>query len=405
MSILSDRDYRAYFAGFLTAETAAQIQFLAIGWQVFVVSHSAFALGLVGLAIFLPGFVFVFLAGIVVDRYDRRGIAIIARFGDAICSAALCALLFAPFAGPAPYLVLAFVQGTVRAFANPAQRTLLVNIIPAERYSNAQALYVSAREMSLVLGPAAGGFLISLSPAAAFAACAAASLAAAAVLSTMRRLKTERATVIPDWRSFLAGISFIKVQPVIFGAISLDLFAVLFAGANALYPIYADTILHIGAVGLGLLRSSQAVGAALVAAYLSRYPPRRNVGALLLTIVSLYGVATIVFGLSRVLWLSLVALAFAGAFNVVSVVIRSALVQLNTPDGMRGRVSAIESIFTLSSSQLGAFESGTLAALIGTVPCVVAGGACAIVIAGLWGLIFPALRSADRLTWAITRAD
>jgi MFS family permease len=397
-SIFADANYRAYFAGFLSTEIGSQIQFVAIGWQMFVMTRDPLYLGLVGLMMWLPAIVFILASGMLADRFNRRNIVVAGRFGEVACSAGFVAMIVANVRAPWTYLALVFVLGTARALANPAQRTLLPNIVPAERYATAQALYVSGREFMIIAAPALGGVLIAaFSTVAAFAVAGAAGLGAAFALSLLRVPQAPRNAQRQTWGTFLAGFSFVRAQPIIAGAISLDLVAVLFGGSSALYPIFADTILHAGPVGLGLLRSAPAVGAATVAAYLARHPPRRRVGVTLLAVVACYGIAVVVFGVSRVMWLSLAVLAAAGAFDVVSVVIRSALIQLNTPDGMRGRVSAIESVFIISSSQLGAFESGAVAALIGAVPSVVTGGLATLLTVGLCALAFPTLRNADAL--------
>jgi len=396
--IFADANYRAYFAGFLSAEAGVQIQYVAIGWQVFIITRSPLDLGLVGLMMWLPAILFILASGMLADRFSRRNIVVAGRFGEVACAAAFVVMIAAGVRSPWAYLAMVFVLGTARALANPAQRTLLANIVPAERYANAQATYVSGREVLSMASPALGGVLIAaFSTIAAFGMAAAAGLIAAAGLSMLRVPQAERSAEPQTWKAFLAGFSFVRAQPIIAGAITLDLFAVLFGGASALFPIYADTILHAGPIGLGLLRSAPSIGAAAVAAFLARNPPSRRVGSLLLSVVTGYGVAIIIFGLSTVLWLSLAALAVAGAFDVVSVVIRSAVIQLNTPDAMRGRVSAIESVFIISSGQLGGFESGAVAALIGTVPSVVAGGVATLVTVAACAVLFPTLRNADTL--------
>jgi MFS family permease len=397
-SIFADANFRAYFAGFLCAEAGMQIQYVAIGWQVFILTRSPFDLGLVGLMLWLPAIVFVLASGMIADRFNRRNIVVAGRFGEIACAAAFTVMIAAHVRTPWAYLAMVFVLGSARALANPAQRTLLANIVPGERYANAQATFVSGREVLQIAGPALGGVVIAtLSTVAAFGMAAVAGFVAAGVLATLRVPQAARSSEPQSWKTFLAGFSFVRMQPIIAGAITLDMFAVLFGGASALFPIYADVILHAGPVGLGLLRSAPSIGAATVAAYLARHPPRRHVGVVLLTVVTGYGIAIVIFGVSTVMWLSIVALAAAGAFDVVSVVIRSAVIQLNTPDQMRGRVSAVESIFIASSGQLGAFESGTVAAWIGTVPSVVSGGVATLVTVALWAVLFPTLRNADTL--------
>ncbi len=396
--IFADANYRGYFAGFLSAEVGLQVQYVAIGWQVFIITRSPLDLGLVGLMLWLPAILFILASGMLADRFNRRNIVVAGRFGEVGCAAAFVAMIAAQVRSPWAYLAMVFVLGTARALANPAQRTLLANIVPADRYANAQAMYVSGREVLSMAAPALGGVLIAaFSTIAAFGMAAVAGLIAAAALSMLRVPQAKRNAEPQTWKTFLAGFAFVRMEPIIFGAISLDLFAVFFAGPSILFPIFADTILHAGPIGLGLLRSAPSVGAAAVAAFLARRPPDRHVGVLLLSVVTGYGIAITIFGVSTVMWLSLAALAIAGAFDVVSVVIRSAVIQLNTPDEMRGRVSAIESVFITSSGQLGAFETGVVAAWIGTVPAVVVGGFATLAIAGLWAAFFPTLRNADTL--------
>jgi hypothetical protein len=395
--IFANPNYRAYFAGFLTAEVASQIQFLAIGWQVFVITHNPLDLGLVGLVMFLPAVLFILISGMIADHFDRKTICVFGRCLEGSAAGAFVVLILTDVRIVGLYLAVVFFSGTARALSNPAQRSLLANIVPPERYGNAQAAFVSAREFMIIGGPSAGGVLLSVSTISAFITAGAIALCAALILSTLRVPQSARPTEPQSWKTALAGFSFMFSRPVILGAISLDLLVVMFGGATALLPVYADTILRTGPIGLGALRSSQSVGAFAIAAILSKRPPRRNVGRLLFIAVGGYGCAIITFGLSKNLWLSLAALAAAGAFDVVSVVIRSALVQLNTPDEMRGRVSAIESLFIISSSQLGAFRAGTVAALIGTIPSVVVGGVGSLAAAALWATLFPALRNADQL--------
>jgi len=375
----------------------SQIQGVAIAWHIFVITHSPFDLGLVGLMGFLPSFLFVLISGFVADHFDRRLITIAGRSCELVCALGFLGLISAGIHNVWAYLAVVFLLGTARALGGPAQRAILPNIVGTERFMQAQATFATARQFSVIGGPALGGALIAISSFAAFATAAA--VASIAVLSflILRVAKNVRSPESRTWSSVLAGFSFIRSQPVILGAISLDLFAVLFGGAVALLPIYADVILRVGPVGLGFLRSAPAVGAALVAGVIARNSIRHGVGPKLFIAVTGFGVMTIVFGLSTTLWLSLLALIARGAFDIVSVVIRASLVQVNTPDAMRGRVSAVESAFITTSNELGGFEAGTVAALIGTVPSVVFGGVATLIVAALWAFAFPALRHADRI--------
>lgn len=389
--------FRAYLAAVLLEELGIQIVFLAVTWQVYVISRSPFDLGLVGFAMFLPALLLFALSGIVADRFDRRTSIVVARCAEIGCACAIFALARGGWRLVWPYLAVVAVVGAARALSRPAEKALLPTIVTGDRYVNAQAIYASGREIVVIVGPATGGLLVSASPLWAVACggtlIVASTLAYLAVKVPSREAPLVRASL----RTALAGLSFVVARPVIFGAISLDLFAVLFGGATALMPIYAATILHVGPVGLGYLRSAPSAGAAVVAIYLARHAPRRRIGMLAFVSVVGFGAATIVFGLSRSLWLSLAALVVLGAFDVVGGVIRNGLIQLNTPDQMRGRVTAIQSVFTTASNELGAFESGTLAALIGTVPSVVAGGIASLAVAALWCYLFPALRAVDEL--------
>ena len=393
--LLADRNFLLFMSATLGAEIGGQIVFVAIGWQVFLISHRPFDLGLVGLAMFLPAIVLVFASGVIADRFDRRTIVILARLAEAVCACGYLGLAIRRVDAVWPYLVIALGLGAIRALSRPAEKTFLPNIVATDIFVNAQAAYVTGREITVIAGPAVGGALLAIAAPVAFGAAAAVALFSASVYTLVRIRRSERRAQPQSWRTALAGLAFLRAQPVVFGAITLDLFAVLFGGATALLPVYADTILRVGPVGLGYLRSAPSVGAAIVAAVLTRRPPQHRVGALAFIAVIGFGVATVVFAISKVLWLSLVALAIMGAFDIVGGVVRNGLVQLNTPDAMRGRVIAIQSVFTTTSNELGAFESGTLAAFIGTVPSVAAGGLIALGVAALCAQAFPALRRAD----------
>ena len=394
--LLADRNFLLFMSATLGAEIGGQIVFVAIGWQVFLISHRPFDLGLVGLAMFLPAIVLVFASGVIADRFDRRTIVILARLAEAVCACGYLGLAIGRVGAVWPYLVIALGLGAIRALSRPAEKTFLPNIVATDIFVNAQAAYVTGREITVIAGPAVGGALLAIA-APVRLRCRGRRRALLRVRlhvradspqRTARRSRSRGATA-------LAGLAFLRAQPVVLGAITLDLFAVLFGGATALLPVYADTILRVGPVGLGYLRSAPSVGAAIVAAVLTRRPPQRRVGALAFIAVLGFGVATVVFAISKVFWLSLLALAIMGAFDIVGGVVRNGLVQLNTPDAMRGRVIAIQSVFTTTSNELGAFESGTLAAFIGTVPSVAVGGLIALGVAGFCAQAFPALRRAD----------
>ncbi len=389
-------DFAFFLAAFLPARFAFQVQSVAVAWQVFAIRRDPFDLGLVGLAAFLPTFVLALFAGYTADRFDRRKIALGAAVGATLSSVALVVLVLAGTHTVGPYLVVVLCLGIVRAFGSPAEGTLLVSIVPPARYLGASARYSALQEVVVIGGPAAGGALIVLGAEVAFSVAALSSAVSVIALALLHVEPRERVGDVPTLRDALDGIRFIVARKKLGGAMSLDLVAVLFGGATALLPVYADTILRWGPVGLGVLRSAPAVGAALTGFLLSRRPPRRRIGRTLLVSVAGFGFATIVFGLSTTPWLSLVALVFVGGTDMVSVVIRDGLTQLNTPDAMRGRVNAAEGVFIGASNQLGAFESGVLAAGIGTVPAVVVGGAATLAVILLWTRFFPELVHADR---------
>jgi MFS family permease len=381
----------------MCGDVGTQIIFVAISWHIFILTHQPFDLGLIGFAMFIPAVLLAIPSGVIADRFDRRLIVTIGRGVDLLCAAALFAFVQTNVTALVPYLFVVAVLGCERSLGRPAEKATLRNIVEADRYVNAQATQAASREIGTICGPAIGGALVALSTSAAFVAAGAMAFVAAIAFLRLRIRREARAPEPQTVSSALAGLAFIRSRPVILGAITLDLFAVLFGGATALEPVYAASILHIGPAGLGYLRSAPALGAAVVAAFISHRPPRERVGRLAFVSVLGFAVATIVFGLSTNLWISLAALVILGAFDVVGGVLRNGFVQLNTPDAMRGRVTAVQSVFTSTSNQLGAFESGTLAALIGTVPSVVAGGIATLAVAALCARFFPTLLRADRL--------
>jgi hypothetical protein len=391
------RNRLVFFLGMLSGDVAYQVQSVAVAWHVFTLHHRPFDLGLVGLALFAPIFAFALPAGVFSDRHDRRAIVAGTALLEALCAIGFIAAILAHVTALPAYLAILVVVGTARAFGAPAERALLPGIVPPEDFMRAQATFGALRQVTIIAGPALGGALVAFSTPLAFGVSVLGLAGLGFALGSLRVARLAPAGKPPTWRDALEGLHFIRAQPVILGAITLDLFAVLFGGATALLPAFADGIFHAGPQGLGALRSAPAVGAALVAAVLSRRPLRRHVGRTLLVTVTGFGAATIAFGLSRSFAVSLLMLAIVGGTDMVSVVIRSSLVALATPDGMRGRVNAVENIFIGASNELGEFESGSLAALLGVVPAVVAGGLGTLAIIALWGAFFPALRRADRI--------
>ena len=384
---------------FLT-EAATLAQSVAIGWTVYLRSDAPLALGLVGLMQFAPMMLLMLPAGEICDRLQPPRI-----LAAGLAVQALCAGCFVILSRGAPhplwplYAVL-ILSGAARAFAEPASQALLPLLVPPERLPKAIAWSGSLWQLAVIAGPAFGGLASAAGAASAYGGCCAAFLAAAlgaVTIAGRRTIPVDSSTLSDRMARVKEGVRFVRSQPILLGAISLDLVAVLLGGATALLPVYARDILRTGPIGLGLLRSAPAVGACATALYQARHPPERAVGNKLFAAVAAFGIGTVVFALSTSLLLSLAALVVVGATDMVSVNIRSSLVQLATPDALRGRVSAVNMLFVGTSSELGAFESGVLASLIGTVPAVVAGGFGALIAAGLWMRLFPALRTADRL--------
>ena len=395
-ALFADRQFLAYFIARQSSLLAYGIEAVAIAWQVFLLRHQAYDLGLVGLVLFLPQIVLAIPAGLLADRFDRRAVVISAALTEAASLLIFIGLALRHVPSVAVYLAAVAVVGIAHAMGTPAERSLLASIVRSEQFARAAAFNSSIGQFTNIGAPALAGLLVAWNVPAAFGIAALGYLITAMSYGFLaaREVVPEP---LPLSRAAIEGVRFIFSRKIVLGAISLDLFAVLFGGATALLPVYATQILHVGAAGFGALRSAPAVGAALVAFFISRRPLHRRLGPLLLWCVAGFGVATIVFGISKNLGLSLVALALTGGFDVVSVVIRNLLVQLSTPDAMRGRVSAVENIFIGASNELGSFESGMLAAWIGTEAAVVVGGVGTLLVIGLWAAAFPALRTLDRL--------
>ena len=390
-------DFLLYQAARFCIVAAQEMQSVAVGWQVYDITKKPLDLGLVGLAQFLPGVLLFLVAGHVADRFPRRKVLLVCYVGFALCSGLLLTLAWRNSRSVLFIYAVVLGLGVVRSFNGPASRAILPQLVPQEDFPNAVAWNATTFQAATISGPALGGLLYALShgPKAVYATAMLTSLAAAGV---MWRIKARRqARSKPGGTSVLAGFRYVWKKKLILALISLDMFAVLLGGAVALLPVYAREILMIGPWGLGLLRSAPAVGAAAMAIFLAHNPVRRHVGATMLWCVAGFGVFTIVFGLSRSVPLSLLALLLTGAFDMVSVVIRATLVQLATPDEMRGRVTAVDMIFIGTSNELGQFESGLTAHWFGTVPAVVLGGAGTLAVIGLWFWIFPDLRHADEM--------
>lgn len=376
---------------------ASQMLMLAVGWQMYDLTASAWDLGLVGLLQFVPALALVLVAGHVVDRHQRARILalclaaqVAVALGLALCSAAGATTRAVLFAAAA-------ALGAVRAFQMPAQQALTPSLVPPALLARALAFSSAGMQGAIVAGPALGGLVYILGAAATYGFGAALFALATALCLTIRYAHAPRIEPV-SWQRLLAGVHYVGSNKVVLGAISLDLFAVLLGGATALLPMFAKDILHTDTLGLGLLRGAPAAGALCMSLVLTRWPIRRRAGRTLLGAVALFGVATLVFGLATSFWLAMAALAVTGAADMVSVVIRQTLVQLETPDAMRGRVSAVNSVFIGASNQLGEFESGATAAWFGPVASVVLGGLGTIVVAVLWLRLFPALARREALT-------
>jgi MFS family permease len=391
------RDFKLLWLGLLGMGISLQMLEVAIGWQVYTNSRSALDLGLIGLAEFVPMFVLALPAGQLADRFSRRLLFGVALLLSAAVGVALALVSAADVTAVWPFIALALAAGTGMALGMPAARALPVTLVPHELVESAMTLRSAALQGAMVIGPALGGLVYPLSPSAVYGLSAVVCLLAAVSVAAMHHRDDTGGEVAPGLASALAGLRFVRRTPIVLGAILLDLLAVLFGGAVALLPLFARTILHVGPTGLGILRSAPAVGALLGAAMLTRRPLAGRAGRTLLVAVGAYGASMVVFGLSRSFVLSLLALAVSGFVDMFSMNIRATTVALATPDAVRGRVLAVEMVFISASNQLGAFESGVAAFLLGGVPAVVLGGALTIAIALGWGRLFPDLAGVDRL--------
>jgi MFS family permease len=379
---------------------AMEMMSVAVGWQIYAITHSKFDLGYVGLAQFLPGILLFLVSGHAADRFNRKKLLMLCYASFGVCALLFLRVSLRPTHSIGPIYAVLVLLGVVRSLNGPVSRALLPHLVPEEHFQNAVAWHSTIFQMGTILGPSIGGLIYAAfrGPTAVYATALACYMIAVACTIRIRFRPSARDREPISLQTVLAGFAFIWKQKVVLGSISLDLFAVLLGGVVALLPAYAQDILHTGPWGLGLLRTSFAVGASAMAILLAYRPLRRRVGRTMLWCVAAFGVFTIVFAISRSLTLSLLALALAGAADMVSVVIRVTLVQLATPDQMRGRVNAVDMIFIGASNELGQFESGMTAGWFGTVPAAVLGGIGTLVVTALWAWWFPALRRADRLT-------
>ncbi len=398
------RDFGLFWAGIFLVNIAVQIEAVTIGWQIYgigrqtmTIGESAFLVGMVGLAQFVPLFLLTLWAGSLADRHSRRGIVILALLVEALCVLGLVAVALEPAPNVTHIFAIAAVFGAARAFLSPASSATVPMLVPKSEMPQAISLKSLAWQTAVIIGPWIGGLLCAISTATSYGVTAVLYLAGLAIILFIRTSTTPERQPGSQIEQIKQGLVYVWQNKIIFGAISLDLFAVLLGGATALLPAFASDILQVGPEGFGILRSGPALGAVLMALALSRWPLKRKAGIRMFLAVGAFGLATIVFALSRNMWLSVAALAALGAADMISVYVRQTLVQIVTPDHMRGRVSSVSGLFISGSNELGEFESGVVSRFIGPVMAAVVGGVGTIGVTALWAWMFPALRRADRL--------
>ncbi|BBH48077.1 MFS transporter [Pseudomonas sp. KU43P] len=391
------RPFMAFWLARVFTASGFQMLTVAIGWHLYQLTGNVLDLGLVGLVEFAPRVLFMLHTGHVADRYDRRKVAALCQTLQGLIALALALGSATDNVSRELIFALAFLLGAARSFEMPATQALLPNVVPPGLFPRAVAASASATQAATIVAPAVGGFLYAFGSIWVYGPTVVLYVIACGLMLSLDSRQQVPQRGRASLESLLAGIRFIRSRPDILGAISLDLFAVLLGGATALLPVFAKDILLTGPWGLGLLRSAPAVGALLMSLWLARFPVERRVGRTMFTAVGVFGVATIAFGLSTSFWFSLAVLVVLGAADMISMVIRGAFVQLETPDEMRGRVSAVNGLFIGASNQLGEFESGVTAHWFGTVPAVVLGGVGTLVVTGVWIKLFPSLAKRDRL--------
>jgi MFS family permease len=403
-SVFAHRAFALFWGARVLSTLAVQAESVTIGWQVYTVARhsrsveeSAFQLGLVGLAQFVPLFILTLFAGATADRHDRRSIVLACTGIEIVCALVLAGLALHTRPSQGPIFLIAALFGASRAFLSPAIGAVGPMLVPRELLPRAISWNSLGDQAGLVIGPWIGGALCSVSPTVAYVGSAGLYALAAGALLSMRANTVPRRQPGSRLDQIREGIAYVRTNTIVLGAISLDLFAVLLGGASALLPVFARDVLNVGAHGFGVLRSGPAIGAAVMALALSRWPLHRRAGRWMFAGVAAFGVATLVFAVSRSLSVSVIALATLGAADMISVYVRQSLVQIVTPDSMRGRVSAVSSLFIGASAELGEFESGVVARLLGPVGAAIFGGVGSLVVTGVWAKIFPSLRNADRL--------
>jgi MFS family permease len=404
-SVLKHRNFAFYLSARVLGTLAVQMQHVAIGWHVYALTGNLYDLGLIGLAQFAPFLLLILPAGHVADRYNRRNIIAFCLAAQLLCGLLLLGFTLTGLGIVWPVFLILTLFGSARAFMMPATQAVLVNMVPAEDFSKAVALSSSTFHIAVILGPTLGGLLYFYGATTVFLA-ASALLVVAVALMCMTKAAPQAVNKEPaSWHSVLEGLRFVLSRPVVLGAMSLDLFAVLFGGATALLPALAADVLHIGPSGLGLLRTAPGVGAALCSVALAFFPITRRVGLWMFGGVALFGACTVLLGSTTSFVLALLALLLMGAGDMISVYVRHLLVQYETPDAIRGRVSAVNAVFIGASNELGEFESGVTAGWFGLTRAVVFGGAATLAVTGLWTVLFPVLSRMDRFPHAEREAQ
>lgn len=395
-SILRNRNLSFYLSARFLGTLAVQMQSVAVGWQVYQITGSLFDLGLIGLAQFAPFLVLILWAGHVADRYDRRKIIVLCMLTQLLVSALLLAFTASGSRVVWPVFAVLVLFGSARAFMMPASQAVLRNLVPDKDFGQAVALASSTFHVAVIAGPVLGGLLYAFGPTTVYMISAALLALATLLMASTRSAPQARSSGPASWHTLLEGLRFVRSRPIVLGAISLDLFAVLFGGATALLPAYAHDVLHAGPTALGWLRTAPGAGAAICSIVLAFFPLRRRVGAWMFGGVAVFGVATLVLGFTNNFTVALAALFLLGAGDMVSVYVRHLLVQYETPDDIRGRVSAVNAVFIGASNELGEFESGVTAGWFGLVRAIVLGGAATLFVTGLWAVLFPVLSRMDR---------
>jgi MFS family permease len=405
-ALLGQRDFVLFWLSRWTAVLGVQVQSVALGWHVYDlartaggmdVKRAAFMVSLIGLVSFAPVLLLALPAGEMADRHDRRRILLRCYAAEIAVAVALAVVAFTGWVSIPLLLVAAALFGAARAFFSPASTALGPMLVPRALLPRAIAWQSLAWQTASIAGPALGGVLVAISPGLSYSVAVGLYVAAGLCVLLIRGNAQPEVQPGSRWALMKEGLAYVWNNKIVFGAISLDLFAVILGGATALLPVFARDVLHVGAEGFGLLRAGPAIGAAVVAVWLASNPIRKNAGVIMFGSVALFGVGTLVFGLSQLLWLSMAGLILLGGADMISVYVRQTLVQLATPDHMRGRVATVSSLFIGASNELGEFESGVVARFLGPVGAAVFGGVGALVVTGVWAKLFPDLRKADRL--------